>query len=223
MKDYSESDQTMITIVRAVRNDSYQMEIVDKVQKPSQNVLQLLNKTDERFNLGNNRFAWVKVMPHEAQKYFGIDPEELAKLTFTEGRQREDMVEGKDYLTVEKANPTLNGQALRIQISETTEPTEWQEANLEQAAKQIEITAEIAANPNLIKSDSIAEYIGEVGYFLTEEGQPVFANATVITGEPSHKFLESGLFPKAEIEVSTSGIALREPDKVKAKSEAVKA
>ncbi len=223
MKDYSKSDQTMLTIVRAVANGSFQMEIVDKVQKPSQNVLQLLNKTDDRFNLGNNRFAWVKVMPHEAQKYFGIDPQELAKLTFTEGREREDMVEGKDYLTVEKANPTLDGASLRIQISETTEPTEWQAANLEKAAKQIEITAEIAANPNLIKSDNIADCIGEVGYFLTEEGQPIFAKATVVTGEPRHQFLEGALFPKAEIEVSTSGIALREPDRVEAKSETVKA
>ncbi len=219
MKDYSKSDQTMITIVRAVKNGAYQMELVDKVQKPSNNILQLLNKSDERFNLGNNRFAWVKLMPYEAQKFFGIDPEALEGLTFTEGRAREDFVEGEDYVTVEKANPTLNGKALHIQINETTMPTEWQIANPERAAKQIEITEEIAVNPNLIKSDNIADYIGEQGYFLTEEGQAVFANATVVTGEPRHQFLESGLFPKAETEVSTAGIALRKPDEVEVKEE----
>ncbi len=70
MKDYSEVTVPTITIVRAVANGAFQMEFVDKVQKPGQrlNVLAVLNVSDNRFSQGRNRYAWMKIMPIELRR-----------------------------------------------------------------------------------------------------------------------------------------------------------
>lgn len=221
MKDYSETAQPTITIVKAVANESFQIEMVDKVQRPGQrpNVLALLNKSDSRFNQGRNRFAWMKVMPAQLEEYFGVSATDLAKLEYEEGVQRTELVEGKHYITLDIEKPEIGGQPLHIEITETTEPTDWQAQNQENAVKQLEITEEIAANANLKKSDNIDQYIGEQGYFVTEEGEAIFSNAEIVAGEPEHTFLDSMLFASSEVNFGTKGVSFATPDEAKVEKE----
>ena len=121
--------------------------MVDKVQRPGQrlNVLATLNKSDSRFNQGRNRFAWMKAMPEQLKEFFGITSTSLEELSYEEGLQRDELEEGKHYLTLDIENPSIQGEPLHIEISETTEPTDWQAVNQENAVKQLKITDEVVA------------------------------------------------------------------------------
>ncbi len=213
MKDYSEANATTITIVKAVANGSFQIEMVDKVQKPGQrlNVLAKLNVSDNRFQQGRNRYAWMKIMPSELETYFGIKASRLNDLVYEEGVQRADLIEGKHYLTLDIVNPTLEGEELHIEITETMDPTDWQAQNQENAVKQIEITKEIAENENLLKSANLGQYVGEQGYFLTEEGDPIYSNAEIVAGKAEHTFIECMLFAASEVNFSTKGVSFAQP------------
>lgn len=68
-------------------------------------------------------------------------------------------------------NPEFNGVRFRVQISETTEPTEWQAENLERAAKKA----------------------GKDGDYITHNGDYIFSNSDVVLlpegTDPTHSFL----------------------------------
>ena len=59
-------------------------------------------------------------------------------------------------------------QHLRVQVTETVEPTEYQSMNLETSAKRK----------------------GKDGDFITNDGMYIFANTDVVFGEPKHTFLQ---------------------------------
>ena len=55
-------------------------------------------------------------------------------------------------------NPEFNGTRFRVQITETTEPTEWQAENVERAAKRA----------------------GKDGDYITHEGDYIFSNSDIV-------------------------------------------
>lgn len=67
-------------------------------------------------------------------------------------------------------NPTLNGEALNIQFKETTKGNDYDLANIETQAKRA----------------------GKDGAFIyTKDGEYIFTQTTVVTGEPKHFFFEN--------------------------------
>jgi len=65
-------------------------------------------------------------------------------------------------------NPEIGGERLRVQVTETITPDAYQEANLEKSAKKA----------------------GSEGDFILHEGDHIFSNSEVVTGEPYHTFLK---------------------------------
>ena len=69
-------------------------------------------------------------------------------------------------------NPSINEFRCRLQVLETTEPTEWQAENVDTAAKRK----------------------GKEGDFITHKGDYIFSNTNVIlsnSDEITHVFLDS--------------------------------
>jgi hypothetical protein len=158
--------QTLLVNAREVKNGKIHLEFAEVIKSGSQptNVLSLLNKSDERFS-SNARRAWVTAEPIDATEYFGVDFGERAEWY---------MSDKGNILDLNILNPTMNGERCRLLISETTEATEWQNANLKTAAKRR----------------------GKEGDYITHQGAYVFSNTSIILSKEEdtselHTFLQS--------------------------------
>jgi hypothetical protein len=140
---------------KGVKNGKIQLCFAQEIKLPgkSTNVLGLLNASDERFNVSKPRMAWMTATPVDAAKIFGLDFEGI-----NEGAVKE--------FDAEVSLP--DGTPLNIQISETTEGTEYQVANFEKAAKRR----------------------GEGGAYCLHKGEYIYQNLTVVAGEAKHVILE---------------------------------
>ena len=131
-------------------------QIVETGKAPS-SILGLLNESDERFNQSNKpRYAWLTAQPTDVQKYFGIDVSNL--------------VEG-EVLEINMINPKISGddRELNIQITETTEGSEYDVQNFETRAKRA----------------------GKDGDFIMKDGKYIYVRTTVVAGAPKHIVLEN--------------------------------
>ena len=154
--------QTVLVSARAVAGGKYQLEFAEKLVdrgESSTNALGMFNAADERFSTGGPRRGWMSVEPVNCQELLGIDVT-AGPITMNEAGQQVTMLN--------VLNPALdNGTRLRVQVTETLQPSEWQMANLDRAAKRK----------------------GKEGEFITHQGKYIFANTDIVLGEPKHTFL----------------------------------
>lgn len=152
-----------------VANGKVQLEMAERLEGgSSSNPLAVFNKSDDRFSQGGARRAWLTCEPSDASELLGVD---LTSGYSTDAR-------GKSVKALNVLNPTVGDSPLRVQVTETLEPTEWQAMNIETAAKRR----------------------GKDGDFITHQGMYIFANTSVVFGEPTHTFLT------ADAPASTGGI-----------------
>jgi len=130
--------------------------ITNPEARPS-SIAGLLNASDERFTQsGKARYAWQAGQVSEIKEHFGVDCSGLAEVG--------------DEMEIGLMNPTINGFPLNIQITETTEGSNYDVANFETRAKRA----------------------GADGPFITDaEGKYIYVKSSVITGEPIHAFLSN--------------------------------
>lgn len=159
--------QSRLVSIRKVEGGKFHLEIAEKIVKESGtvNVLSLLNVGDERFNSGGARRAWAPAMAETLTQYFGIEADELPS-----------QVGEKIYLDC--LNPMLGSVQLRVQIKETIEGTDWDNDNIERAAKRA----------------------GKDGDILTFEGLPIFSKTNVVGSEPGAKVKHTYLVSDQEQE-----------------------
>jgi hypothetical protein len=204
--------KAQIVSIKRVKNNRFQAEMIDVVERPGQmNVLAKLNIGDSAFDRATPRHAWFPVTI-EALKDLGASDDLIKKV--------EGMFEG-DKITCSLVEPKLEGKRLRILVLETVVPTEYQRENFLKAAKQLEITQRVADNKRLAKHEDTGKYVGEVGYFLTEQGEYIFSNTHVtVEDQLKHQFIEGFLVP--ETIAVRSGAILAEPIQVEEKVDAPK-
>lgn len=92
--------------------------------KSSNNILGLLNASDDRFNQSKPRYAWLSGEKSDISAQFGIDVTNL--------------VEGEE-LIINQEDPRLTSapnMPLNIQIVETTKGTDYEVANFDTRAKR---------------------------------------------------------------------------------------
>ena len=155
--------QSMLTSVRKVNGGKFHIEIAEKIQKTAGtvNVLSILNAGDDRFNTSGARRAWA--------------PAEVAMLveTFNMDQAQLEGLELGDKLYVCILNPSIGDVQLRIQIKETVEGTDYDNANIETQAKRA----------------------GKDGDILTHEGLPIFSKTYVVGASKgvaiNHEYLVS--------------------------------
>jgi hypothetical protein len=159
MKTYTETEanelmmkltpgQSMLTSVRRVAGGKFHLELAEKIQKNTGvvNVLSILNAGDSRFNTSGARRAWAPAEAAMITSSFGIDAEQLEALEESE----------KMFVCI--LNPSLGDVQLRIQIRETIEGDDYDNANIEKTAKRA----------------------GKDGDILTSEGSPIFSKTYVV-------------------------------------------
>lgn len=136
--------------------------------------LSLLNKSDDRFYKKKPTRAWLTAEIEDAIEYFP---------------QLEKAITDADTLNipveVSVLNPTIEGQALRIHVVEsTTKELVEEHAATESNSRREAITYLI---DNYKKT---AKRMGKDGALLLIDGCPIFRECSVTFGEVCHRFLE---------------------------------
>jgi hypothetical protein len=142
---------------KGVKNNKVQLcfsQIVES-SKTNTNVLGLLNASDERFTQSKPRYAWVTAEPKDVKAQFGIDVDNL--------KQGEVLEIG----AVDPRMASFPETALNIQITETTEGSDYDVQNFETRAKRA----------------------GKDGDFIMKDGLYIYVNTTVVPGEPKHAII----------------------------------
>tara|TARA_R100001594_G_scaffold50780_1_gene84094 strand:+ start:40 stop:630 length:591 start_codon:yes stop_codon:yes gene_type:complete len=153
--------ETLLLSARKVKNDKIHLEFAEIINNQSAvNVLGMLNKSDDAFS-NRARRAWVTAEPSDATEYFGVDFGPTANWYMTDKGE---------MLDLNILNPTMNDVRCRLLIQETIEGTDWQNENIETAAKRK----------------------GKEGDYITHLGAYIFSNTSIVLSETDvqHQILE---------------------------------
>ncbi len=152
--------ETLLISARQVANGKLSLEFAEKITAKDRPVsaLTVLNASDDRFSSGARR-GWATAEPVDASSAFGVNFGDDGEWYTSEKGEMMDL----DIL-----NPEFNGVRFRVQITESTEPSEWQAENVERAAKKA----------------------GRDGDHITHEGNYIFSNTDVVLDEANHTFLQ---------------------------------
>jgi hypothetical protein len=147
-------DEVLLVGARKVANGKIQLEFAEKIQaadKPM-NALTVLNMSDDRFSSGARR-AWVTAEIADASERFNVNFGDDGD--WYEGQRGEEM-----DLNILTPCLNINGKTLyfKVQVLETTEPTEYQAEHVDTAAKRA----------------------GKEGDFITHNGDYIFSNTSVV-------------------------------------------
>jgi hypothetical protein len=148
------SNRNIVTLksVKAINGGKVSLEFTQIVNQSnaSASLTSLLNADDERFNQSKPRHAWLAVSPALVKEHFGIDCSDLKV---------------GEILEIDQEEPTINGQLLNIQLTETVKGSEYDNANVDKAAKRA----------------------GKDGDFiLTAKGEFIFTRVDVVAGPAKH-------------------------------------
>tara|TARA_R110000803_G_scaffold57812_2_gene115895 strand:- start:2012 stop:2605 length:594 start_codon:yes stop_codon:yes gene_type:complete len=148
--DTLKSGETLLVSARQVANGKISLEFAEKITTKNRPVsaLTILNASDDRFSSGARR-GWATAEPVDASGALGINFGDDGEWYSSDRGEMMDL----DIL-----NPEFNGTRFRVQITETTEPTEWQAENVERAAKRA----------------------GKDGDYITHEGDYIFSNSDIV-------------------------------------------
>ena len=152
--------------------DQYQLEFAEIIERGARsgNLLAAMNDGDNRFTSGKPRRGWMTCTLKGFCKMFGLDPKEV------KSKNNKTVSNGKTAYVLNILNPVFSdkgatkqfaGERARLELVETTTPNDWQAANYERSAKQVN------------------------GEFITHNGMAIFANTSLVPYEPEHIFLES--------------------------------
>ena len=149
--------EMLIVSARGVSGGKVQLTFAQQITNPNLrpgSIVGMLNKSDDRFTQeAKPRYAWISGEKSDILANLNLDLTELE-----EGDSKELNI----------LNPTLEGESLNIQITETTEGSAFDVANFETRAKRA----------------------GKDGDFiLSPEGSFIYVKSTVVTGESKHVFI----------------------------------
>lgn len=143
--------ECLLVDARVVANDKISLQFAEII-RPANEQMSLLaysNRYDDSFATKARR-SWLITDRQAATEDYGVDFSEM----------NQDWYEGPKgtMLDLNILNPTLNGYNVRLAIKETTEPTPYQQANLETSCKTR----------------------GKGGEPITHKGEYIFSNVIVV-------------------------------------------
>ena len=177
--------QTLLTRFKKIEGGFVQMELAE-VKEGSRGLSAafVFNQSDKRFSRNSARRAWQPATPADVQSALGISVGD------DQAWELDEM--GNETLTVNILNPTATyeGQEfnLRVQIVETTEPTDWQRANINTAAKRK----------------------GRDGEFVLHNGEYIFTRSNIVFNEPVDVYLKADTEPVKDDVVQKVDVATGE-------------
>ena len=155
--------ETLLMNAKKVNGEKIQLQFAEIVQSTERELsaLTVLNKSDDRFS-SRARRAWVTAEPVDAARIFDVNFGDDGEWIMTD--------EG-EIIELNILNPMFETTRFRLLVTETTESSEWQQDNLERAAKRK----------------------GKEGPFVMSNGNYIFSNtSTILTNEETtdkHDFL----------------------------------
>lgn len=163
--DTLKKGDTLLVNARKVNGGKIQLEFAEiiKANSTGVNVLALLNKSDDRFTSGARR-CWMSVEV--------VDAEELLSINLGNDQAWYTNAKQQEILDLNVLNPMMHETRMRVLITESTEPTEYQQDNWETQAKRR----------------------GKDGDYITHNGDYIFTQSTIIltngVTDEAHTFLE---------------------------------
>ena len=163
--------ETLLSKVKAIGGGKYQLEFAELIQNPTakggNSLVSLLNKSDDRFGAPKPRRSWISGEKSDIEDAFAM---EIA-----------DMAQGEEKV-LNVLNPEVGGARIRVQITETTQGSDYQLENIETSAKRA----------------------GKDGNFITHNGDYIFSNTAPVVGEAKHTFLKADAYEAAvEVDVAS--------------------
>ena len=158
--------QVLLTQIREVANGFMSIELAE-VKKGSKGMsaVFLFNKSDNRFSNNSARRAWQNGQPSDIEELLNISCDDSQPWVIND--------KGFKVLELNILNPVASYEGtdyvMRVQIQETTQPSDYQAANVESAAKRK----------------------GKNGDFITHGDEYIFTNATIVFNEPEDITLEA--------------------------------
>jgi hypothetical protein len=168
--------QVLLVNAKGVSGGKIQLEFAEIIKSPfaktnnSKSLTARANASDERFQQEKPRRGWLTGVPKDLSELLGMELEEMAKGEITE---------------FNVLDPLVDGERVRLEIIETTEPNDYQASNIDKTAKKA----------------------GKDGDYIMHGGEHIFSNAVVIVGEPEHVFLQADS-DEIEATVSASGLSV---------------
>lgn len=151
-----EKGEVLLTSIRKVNGGKFQVELAEVIDNPSAviNVASLLNEGDDRFTPSKPkaRRAWQSGTPEGIKTLFGVD---VTSLTFKN-------VEGKQIASVNKLNPTFQGEKICIELVDSLKPSYEGQAP-KQAGKN---------------------------YFMSN-GKHIYSSSRIVIGTATHQIIKS--------------------------------
>lgn len=160
--DTLKSGQTLIVNARKVNGGKIQLEFAELINdRGAVNILGMFNQSDDRFQARPRR-GWLTAEIADAANLLNVDFADDKFYT----NEMDRVVMDLNILnpTIETAN---GSERLRLQITETVTPTDWDLANLDRAAKRK----------------------GADGEFIKHNGNYIFTRAEIVVNNPVHTFL----------------------------------
>tara|TARA_R110002073_G_scaffold286459_1_gene451139 strand:- start:107 stop:706 length:600 start_codon:yes stop_codon:yes gene_type:complete len=166
--DTLKTGETLLISARQINNGKISLEFAEKITAKDRPVsaLTVLNASDDRFSSGARR-GWATAEPIDASKAFDVNFGDDGEWYSSDRGEMMDL----DIL-----NPTFDGTRFRVQITESTEPTEWQAENVERAAKRA----------------------GKDGDYITHSGDYIFSNSDVVLLPEGENTKHTWLTPDTE-------------------------
>ncbi len=181
-------DEVLLTHVEKTANGGFKAEFVQNINRSgdtSDDVLAMMNASDPRFKRGSKTYNWTKSTLADLETLLNIPGLDIENSDFVTITSKTGKVREVTYLNI--LNPEYNGQKVRVQITETTEATDWQRDN-DTGYKVNPATSEV----------------------LTKDGKNIYRNTKLVLHEPNHTYvqhdrvevkIEEAITAKAELEM----------------------
>ena len=159
-----EVGQSLLTQIRKLEGNKYSMEVAELILKPNSsfNFVGAFNASDKRFKQTSPRRAWLTGEAVDIERLLGVNVKELI---FKTGENKRTTAE------VNILNPIAMGLQMKVKVTESTIPTEFQLKNTEKAAKQI------------------TNKEGKTQYFK-KDGKFIYSSSVVTGGKFEHSFVQ---------------------------------
>lgn len=161
-------DDVLLTHVEKSANGGFRAEFVQNINRggdTSDDVLAMMNASDPRFQRGSKTYTWTRATLSDLETLLAIPGLDIENSDFVTITSKSGKVREVTNLNI--LNPEFNGKKLSVQITETTEPTDWQKAN-DTGYKVNPATSEV----------------------LTKDGKNIYRNTKMVLGQAEHTFIQ---------------------------------
>lgn len=161
--------QVLMVGVRGTKNaEKIQFELVEHVKEPT--LLQMLNKSDDRFGGNKPRHAWMTAQKADFCTMFGVDPKTIEAAT------------PEMSIDLNILNPKMGDKPLHVEVKEYTE-----NEVIDMIASTTSENVRTSLQYLLDNKDTRAKRKGKDGDFIMSEGQHVFSLSEVSLTQ-NHRF-----------------------------------